>query len=93
MLNLESEAYDSKKIKKLPDSKNPLNPVNQLCRLLQMFLRSHAGFIREDLQGYLNVFFVIMNPPENKYEKIEKILELGFHKSVLLRYRGQTAKI
>jgi hypothetical protein len=29
------------------------------------------------------------NPPENKYEKIDKILELGFQKSVLLRYRGQ----
>lgn len=29
------------------------------------------------------------NSPENKYEKIEKILELGFQKSVLLRYRGQ----
>jgi transposase-like protein len=89
MLDLESEAYDSREIKKFPDSKNPLNPVNQLCRLLQMFLRSHAGFIREDLQGYLNMFFVIMNPPENKYEKIEKILELGFQKSVLLRYREQ----
>jgi len=89
MLNLESEAYDSREIKKLPDSKNPLNPVNQLCRLLQMFLHSNAGFTREDLQGYLNMFFVIMNPPENKYEKIEKILELGFQKSVLLRYRGQ----
>ena len=89
MLDLESEAYDSKVIKKLPDSKNPLNPVNQLCRLLQMFLRSHSGFLREDLQGYLNMLFIIMNPPENKYEKIERILELGFQKSVLLRYRGQ----
>jgi hypothetical protein len=65
MLDLESEAYDSK---------NPLNPVNQLCRLLQMFLRSHIGFIREDLQGYLNMFFIIIYPPANKYAKIERIL-------------------
>jgi len=89
MLELVSEAYDSREIKELADTKNPLNPVNQLCRLLQMFLRSHAGFIREDFQGYLNMFFIIMNPPEKKYEKIEKILELGFYKSGLLRYRGQ----
>jgi hypothetical protein len=80
-----------KEIKKLLDSK--LNPVNRLCRLLQMFLRSHTGFIREDLQGYLNMFFIIMNPPENKYEKIEKILELEFHKSVYCATGDKNAEI
>ena len=93
LLSLESEAYNSKEIKVLDDAKNPLNPVNQLCRLAQMFLHSHSGFIRDDIQGYLNIFFVIMNPPENKYEKIEELLELGFQKSVLLRYRDQKPQI
>jgi len=89
MLGLESKAYNSKDIKVLPDSKNPLRQVNQLCRLLKLFLRSHSGFIREDIQGYLDIFFVMTNPPSDKYEKIEKLLELGFQKSVLLRYRDE----
>lgn len=87
-LELVSEAHDSREIKKLPDSRNPLNAVNQMCRLLQLFLRSHSGFLRSDIQGYLNVLHVMLNPPDNKYQKIEKMLELGISKPVLLRYRS-----
>lgn len=86
-LNLQSEVYNSKDLKNLSDKENPLNPVNQLCRLLQMFLHSHSGFIRDDIQGYLNLFSVIINPPENKYEKVENLLNLGMSKPILLRYR------
>jgi hypothetical protein len=69
-LNLKSEVYDSREIKKLPDDDNPLDPIKDICRLLQMFLRTHSGFMRCELQGYPNVFPVIMNRPENKYEKV-----------------------
>ena len=88
-LSLSSIAYDSKDLKGLDDDANPLDSVNELCRMLKLFLRAHSGFIRDDLQWYLNLFHVIMNPPENKYEKVKKILELGLEKSVLLRYRDQ----
>lgn len=88
-LNLVSEAYDSKEIRRLPDSKNPLNRVNQMCRLVQMFLPSHSGFPKSGIQGYLNMFHVMTNPPDNKYEKIERLLDLGIRKSVLLRYRPE----
>lgn len=93
LLGLENEAYDSRKIKGLPDSENPLNPGNQLCRLLKLFLRSHSGFIRDDLQGYLSMSSFILNPPDNGYEKVDIILELGFRKSVLLRYRDDNRKM
>jgi transposase-like protein len=86
-LGLISEVYDSKESKKLPDSENPLDKVNDLCRLLQMFLKAHSGFKRDDLQNYLNVFHVIINPPENKYEKIEKLLNRAMDNPILLRYR------
>jgi hypothetical protein len=43
--------------------------VNQLCRLLKLLLRSHSGFIREDIQGYLDIFVVMTNPPNDKHEK------------------------
>lgn len=43
--------------------------------------------MREDLQDYLNLFSIMVNPPENKYEKVKKILELGLEKPVLIRFR------
>jgi len=30
--------------------------------------------MRREIQSYLNIFSVIMNQPENKYEKVEKLL-------------------
>lgn len=86
-LSLTSEAYDSRELKKLPDSKNPLGPVNRICFLLQTFLSSHSGFDRDDIQGYLNLFHVIVNEPENKYEKLEILLNRAIDFPVLLRYR------
>lgn len=88
-LSLNSIEYDSKQLKTLEDKDNPLDPINEVCRFLKMFLRVHSGFIRADLQGYLNLFHLIVNPPENKYEKVKKILDLGLEKSVLLRYRDK----
>jgi len=89
-LGLKSEAYNSRNLKNLPDSENPLNPVNELCRLLQMFLHSHSGFIRDDIQGYLNLFSVLMNPPENKYQKVEKLLKCAIDNPILLRDKEKT---
>ena len=43
-----------------------LDRVNELCNLLQRFLSSHSGFMRDELQGYLNLFSIIVNPPANK---------------------------
>lgn len=89
-LGLKNESYDSKEVKKLPDSENPLDKINEICRLLQMFLHAHAGFIRSDLQDYLNVFSVIMNPPKNKYQKLEMLFNRAMVFPVLLRYRMET---
>ena len=40
------------------------------CALLKSFLRSHSGFDRDELQGYLDLFAVIMNPPANPLKKL-----------------------
>jgi hypothetical protein len=86
-LGLISEVYDSKESKKLPDSENQLDKANDLCWLLQMFLQVHSGFKSDDLLNYLYVFHTIINPPENKYEKIEKLLNRAICNPILLRYR------
>jgi hypothetical protein len=87
-LHLESTTYNSKVIKLLPDKENPLNDVNQYCRLLQLFLGSHSGFIRDGIQDYLNLFCFISNPPEDKFEKVEKFMRWAMLFPDLCRYRG-----
>lgn len=86
-LNLVNEEYDSKVAKGMPDDQNHLQPINQLHSLLQKFLRAHSGFKREDLEDYCNLFAFIVNPPENKLEKIEILLKLGFENHKTLKYR------
>ena len=77
-LNLVNEKYDSKVAKGMPDDQNPLQPINQLHSLLQKSCGHIPVFKREDLENYCNLFAFIVNPPENKLEKIEILLKLGF---------------
>lgn len=88
-LSLKSVAYASRDLKRLADSENPLDPVNRIHYLLKMFLNSHSGFTRDDLQGYLNLYAFTINPPSEPLEKVEKILNLVFQNPKSLRYRAQ----
>ncbi|MDY5056571.1 MAG: hypothetical protein SPE84_04355 [Bullifex sp.] len=60
-LLLQSETYNAKLLKGVPDKDNPLMPINRKCFFLKKFLNSHSGFDREELQNYLNLFAFIMN--------------------------------
>jgi hypothetical protein len=86
-LSLTSVAYASKDLKGLPDSENPLEPVNCAHRLLKKFLRAHSGFKRESLQGYLDLFAFAMNPPSDMLEKVEKVVNLAFQFPKSLSFR------
>ncbi len=60
-LKLQSETYNAKLLKGVPDKDNPLMPINRKCFFLKKFLNSHSGFDREEVQNYLNLFAFIMN--------------------------------
>ena len=77
-LKLQSETYNAKLLRGVPDKDNPLFPINRKCFFLKKFLNSHSVFEREELQNYLNLFAFIMNEG-NQYEKVEKILEWSLH--------------
>lgn len=62
----------SKYMKCLADSKNSLEPVNRIHRLLKMLLNAHSGFCRDDLQNYLNLYTFVINPPSYHLEKVQK---------------------
>lgn len=86
-LQLSSIAYDSRTIKNLSDRDNPLNRVNRIHYLLKAFLYAHTSFNRDKIQGYLNLFAFVMNPPANHLEKVEILLDLAFKNPITLRYR------
>jgi len=86
-LSLKSTVYSSKELKRLPDNENPMNPVNRVHFVLKAFLNAHSGFDRKYIQGYLNLFAFISNPPDDLLEKVELIVNLAFQNPKLLRYR------
>jgi len=86
-LGLKSISYASNDLKGLLDKDNPLYPVNRAHAIMKMFLNSHSSFMREDLQGYLNLFSLITNPPDEMLEKVELVITLAFSSPKTLRYR------
>ena len=88
-LGLISQEYHAKDLKGLKDSENPLNPINTIHDSLKKFLNAHSGFNRDNLQGYLNLFAFVRNPPHEPLEKVARILVLAFENPKSLRYREQ----
>ena len=86
-LGLTESVYNSKEVCKLPDRENPLAQVNTLCFLLKRFLKAHPGFKRDNLQGFLDLFYVIANPPDNKMEKAAFVLDRAMRNPNTLRFR------
>ena len=86
-LKLGSEAHNSKVLKSLPDDQNPLWKVNRLCFLLRLFLDSHSGFDRRNFDGWLDLFSVMMNPPDDRLEKAAMVLDRAMASPKTLRYR------
>ena len=90
-LDLTSQVYSSKDLKGLKDSENPMNPINRVHDSLKKFLNAHSGFNRNCLQGYLNLFTFVRNPPHEPLEKVARIMNLAFENPKSLRYREQFA--
>lgn len=88
-LSLISEEYSAKELRGLEDFENPLDPVNHLHYLIKRFLYAHSGFERSELQGYLNLYAFVLNPPSDRLEKVDILLNLAFQNPKLLRFRNR----
>ena len=73
----------------MADSENPLDPVNRTHALLKMFLNAHSGFNRADLQGYLDLYAFVVNPPVEPLKKVDLFINLVFQNPKSLRFRAQ----
>ena len=91
-LKLTDECFASSYLKTLKDEENPLYPLNRIHFLLKNFLGQHSGFNRSELQGYLDLFTFIMNPPHDNLEKVKILIELALNTKKRLKYREYYAK-
>ena len=89
VLGLSEEIHTTAETKGRKDSENPLHPINMVHKLLKRFLNAHSGFIRDDIQDYLNLFSFMMSEPDNIYEKVEILLNLALSDPKTLRYRDK----
>ena len=65
-----------------------MNPVNRAHDILKKFLYTHRSFDRDDLQGYLNLFAFITNPPDDLLEKVELVIKNDFCESKITALQG-----
>ena len=86
-LGLASEAHDARPLARLPDRESPLRDVNRLHFLLKAFLDRHRGFDRGGLPGWLDLFSVVVNPPEGAMSKAAAVLDRAMVSPKTLRYR------
>ncbi len=92
-LSLNSEEYHSGELNKLDDFENPLDPVNHLHYLIKRFLYAHNGFNRNEIQSYLNLYAFVLNPPNDKLEKIEILLNFALTSCKTLRFWDRYLRI
>jgi len=86
------EIHTTAETKGLPDKRNPMEPVNKVHRFLELFLKRHGGYRREDLRGRLNLFAFWYNTPGSAMEKAIKLIEMVARKRKMLRYRAWGSK-
>lgn len=77
-------AYDDEA---LPDRENPLRKANQPCFLLRLFPDGHSAFDRSNFGGWLDLFSVMIDPPEGRLEKVAMVLDRAMSFPNTLRYR------
>ena len=73
-LELKEEFCKSAHQEYLTNTDNPLTPINKIHSYIKKFMRNLEGFSRENLQDWMNLISFIINDPENRYDKIKKIL-------------------
>lgn len=86
-LSLVDVRVNASKLKGVPDELHPLQPVNRMCYFLKTFLKSHSGFKRSQIQGYLDLLYVAMNEPEDKLEKVAMVLDRAMRRRKTIRFR------
>ena len=86
-LDLISETYSSEDLKNIEDKNNPLAPVNNFHSLAKSFMIQHGSYNRDNLQDWMNLLWLILNEPYDKYAKVLRFIELAINSPTRVKYR------
>ena len=81
--------YPSSSTKGLPDSENPMQPINDFHGSIKSFLRAHRSFERKNLQDCLNLFCFFWNTPGTNERKVVILTDKVVSERQIIRYRGK----
>ena len=91
-LGLTETVYLTAETKGLSDRDNPLDPINDIHSLAKRFMKAHGGYNRDDLQDWMNLIWFILSKPDNRYEKIEKFINLALYAPKKVKFRDVMTK-
>ncbi len=86
------EVHKTAETKGLPDSQNPLEPINAVHRFLKKFMSRHGGFKREDLAGWMNLFWFVFSCYGSKDAAVNRFLNMAVKCKKIVRYRDVMEK-
>ena len=90
---LKSKAHTSAETHGMMDEDNPLDEIDNPHDKMEKFMRAHSGYDRANLQGWMNLFWLLANGPRNKMDKGKWFFEMAFSKKIRIKYRGRFRKI
>ena len=91
-LSLTEEVHSSNQTRGLDDKENPLDPINNLHDLSKRYMRAHGGYDRTNLQAWMNLIWLILSEPQDRYEKVKSFIEMASDSPQLVRYRAVMSK-
>ena len=91
-LGLDEEVHPTSETDGLPDSLNPLDPVNELHGFLKKFMSRHGAFDREYMQGWLDLFHEVHSCFGDAHAFVERVLRRVISCRKVLRYRDVMSK-
>ena len=91
-LKLTETVYSTEETKGLSDKDNPLDPINDIHSLAKRFMKAHGGYDRDDLQDWMNLIWFILSKPDNRYEKIDKFINLAICAPKKVKFRDVMCK-
>lgn len=74
-LGHQSRVYQSTEIKKFLDKRNPMRRVDRIHFYLKRFFLAHSSFERDSIEGFINLFSLVINPPKEKLEKMGILID------------------
>lgn len=87
VLGLKSESHHGKQMAHLSSAEQPLRDVRQQGKALKRFLAAQPRLDEDNVVGYLNLFSIMKNQPDEVREKVNFVIQYALDNPKTLRFR------